>query len=166
MFFSNLVFKPFILLSPLLCFLPVKLWKKAHIYLAGRDVRRMYFKAVGTSMYVIKNLHSYLVTQPRNTLGQIWSITTKSYHSNFNGSALKSLSHKFKEIWTLCEQKIANYIQSKSLDVFHPNIDQSVKVFLMGAGKIKTMYFYLCLQKHLPPIPPGSTSTPPLSLWF
>lgn len=76
----------------------------------------MYFKAVETSMYVIENLQSYLVTQPGNTSGKIGSITTKSYHSDFNSSALKSLSHKFKEIRILCEQKIAGYIQPKSLE--------------------------------------------------
>lgn len=64
-----------------------------------------------------------------NTLGQIGSIITKPYHSNFNTPALKNLSHKFKEMWTLCEQKIANYIQLKS----HVSLD--VGFFRCGPSK-------------------------------
>lgn len=158
----------FLLLSPFLCFLPVKLWKKLHVHLSGWQT--VYFKGVRTSKYVTDNLHPYLVTQTGNTLGQIWSFTTISYHSNFNSSALKSLSHKFKEIWTLCGQKIANYIQPKSLgflQTFSIQILISLlEVFLMGARKIKPMYFYLSPQKLLLPIPLGSTRTPLLSLPF
>lgn len=68
-------------------------------------------------------------------MGKIWSIISKSYHSNFNSPALKDLSCKFKEMQTTHEQKIAiQLVTWVSLD--DPNRDESVEVFLAGSGKI------------------------------